>query len=380
MPPATPSALRRHHVELVDRTIRATSTDGVFAEAASRLRRLVPHDAAAWVASDPGTGLPTAPVRVDGLDRLSRDRCTEHWHHEFLGDDVNLYRHLARAATPAAGLRATVGDPGTSPRYRDFLRPLGFADELRAVLRTGDTAWGTVTLWRREGGPAFTRRECATIAGLCAPLGEALRRQARPTDGDGGDRRDSGDGPGPGDPGDGEAPGLLVFDAETRLMSIDDRARGWLDQLPDGPGVGSDLGVAVPVWLLGTVFRATAVRRGRGDGTARARVRTRHGRWLVCHASCLADAGGGRSTTAVVIDAANPADIAPIIVDAYDLTERERQVTGLVARGAGTGEIAERLFLSPHTVRDHLKAVFAKTGVSTRGELVARLYADLHPG
>jgi len=79
-----------------------------------------------------------------------------------------------------------------------------------------------------------------------------------------------------------------------------------------------------------------------------------------------------------VIDAANPAEVAPIIVDAYDLTEREREVTRLVARGAGTQEIAERLFVSPHTVRDHLKAIFAKTGVSTRGELVARLYADLH--
>ena len=367
MPPATPSALRRHHVELVDRTIRATSTDGVFAEAAPRLRRLVPHDAAAWVASDPGTGLPTAPVRVDGLDRLSRDRCTEHWHHEFLDDDVNLFRHLARAATPAAGLRATVGDPRTSRRYRDFLRPLGLADELRAVLRTGDTAWGTVTLWRREGAPAFTRRECATITGLCAPLGEALRRQARPT---GGDRDDGSD---------GEAPGLLVFDADTRLVAIDDRARGWLDQLPDGPGVGSDLGVAVPVWLLGTVFRATAVRRGRGDGTARARMRTRHGRWLVCHASCLADAGGERSTTAVVIDAANPADIAPIIVDAYDLTERERQVTALVARVRPPARSPSACSCPRTRCVTTSRPSSPRPASAPAASCVARLYADLHP-
>ncbi|HWD46022.1 MAG TPA: LuxR family transcriptional regulator, partial [Actinomycetota bacterium] len=32
--------------------------------------------------------------------------------------------------------------------------------------------------------------------------------------------------------------------------------------------------------------------------------------------------------------------------------------------------------LSAHTVRDHVKAVFAKVGVSSRGELVARLFAD----
>jgi hypothetical protein len=49
-----------------------------------------------------------------------------------------------------------------------------------------------------------------------------------------------------------------------------------------------------------------------------------------------------------------------------------------VARGGGDGtaEIADELFLSAHTVRDHVKAIFAKVGVSSRGELVARLFAE----
>jgi DNA-binding CsgD family transcriptional regulator len=39
-------------------------------------------------------------------------------------------------------------------------------------------------------------------------------------------------------------------------------------------------------------------------------------------------------------------------------------------------EVAGAMHISPHTVRDHLKAVFAKVGVATRGELVAKLFAE----
>jgi DNA-binding CsgD family transcriptional regulator len=171
-------------------------------------------------------------------------------------------------------------------------------------------------------------------------------------------------------------PGLLLFDPDGGLLSANDEARAWLAELPHEQDLPSDLGVGVPMWMLGTVFRALAVVAGRGDGTARSRVRTRRGTWLVCHASCLHDADSSLRSIAVVIEPATAAEIAPIIVQAYDLTDREQQITRLIARGAGTAEIADELFLSAHTVRDHVKAIFAKVGVSSRGELVARLFAE----
>jgi DNA-binding CsgD family transcriptional regulator len=77
-----------------------------------------------------------------------------------------------------------------------------------------------------------------------------------------------------------------------------------------------------------------------------------------------------------VIEAARTAEMAPLIIAAYELSDRELEITQLVARGLATGEIAERLFISPHTVRDHIKVVFDKTRVSSRGELVAKLFTE----
>jgi DNA-binding CsgD family transcriptional regulator len=68
--------------------------------------------------------------------------------------------------------------------------------------------------------------------------------------------------------------------------------------------------------------------------------------------------------------------VAPLIVKAYQLGRREQQVTRLVASGLSTAEIAAKLCLSTHTIRDYLKQVFEKVEVSTRGGLVAKIFAE----
>lgn len=79
---------------------------------------------------------------------------------------------------------------------------------------------------------------------------------------------------------------------------------------------------------------------------------------------------------AVVIQPAEAGTSIGLDLEAYGLTERQRQVTWLAVKGVSTDAIAERLFLSPWTVQDHLKSAFDKTGTHSRRELRPRLFYE----
>jgi DNA-binding NarL/FixJ family response regulator len=168
----------------------------------------------------------------------------------------------------------------------------------------------------------------------------------------------------------------MMFTADGELASVNDDGLAWLDELPSDFDGSTPAGARLPVFIVAAVTRARAIAEARETGVARARVRAQTGRWLACHASCMRSGDGTLGDTAFVIEPAKASEVAPIIVQAYELTTREEEIVRLIARGVGTAEIASGLCLSPHTVRDYVKTIFDKMGVSSRGELVAKLFAE----
>ena len=56
----------------------------------------------------------------------------------------------------------------------------------------------------------------------------------------------------------------------------------------------------------------------------------------------------------------------------FDLSPREREVLALVGLGMTNGQIAEKLFISPRTVKVHVRHIFDKLGVGSRTEAALR--------
>src|SRR3954449_13260653 len=318
----SPSVARARD-ELVARAGRASDVGELFAVASRHLQRMVSFDAAIWMTLDPATHLPTAPTRMENLGHACGGDAHSHlrvWELELLVEDVNLYRDLPGPDTRAASLRMTTDEPpARSSRFREVLAPAGFGDELRAVLRVDGSSWASVGLFRAPGRPAFEGDEAELVADLSGPLAAAVRQHARPV--------------APASPvaDTARGPGLLIFAPTGELVSINDDGRAWLQELPAEPVTEAGLDISLPVVVAGTLMRARAIAEERDRGSARARVRSRAtGRWLVCHASCLRDANGRLGDAALTIEHAKGSEIAPIIAQAFELSEREQQITQLI--------------------------------------------------
>jgi DNA-binding CsgD family transcriptional regulator len=324
------------------------------------LEQAVPFARWCGLVLDPATVMNTAGYHAEGLPLEVLPRLVEL---EATGTDVNNLPALARDPLGVGSLhRATGGRPAASARFRDVLEPAGLGVELRAVLRDRDRPWGAFVLFRETGDPDFADDEIALVAAVAPVLARAVRRSLLLSEVA---HRDAAQGP-----------GVVLVAVEGRRLEVrtaSRAARAWLDDVPDGAVQPSGL----PVGVVTLVHRALAA----PDGLAATRLRTRSGRWASLHAEALdrpatTGDGDGERLVSLVVEATRPQELAEVIADAYDLTAREREVARLAVRGCTNREIAAALWLSPHTVQDHLKKVFAKLDVGSRAELTARLFFD----
>jgi DNA-binding CsgD family transcriptional regulator len=318
-------------------------------EATAVIGRVVPYERFCFHRVDPETLLLTGSM-ARNLGPPSSYR--EVVKNEYEQDDVNKWSSLATAAVPVASIvQATAGRPERSARFKNILRPLGVSWELRAAFVSGGDCWGYAGIYRSDGERDFSPAEAAFLASVAGTLGAGFRRALMAAELARAEREPDG-------------PGLVLLRADGEPLQVTPPAARLIEEIAgdDHAEVGW-----VPV-------HAVATRARFAGPEAHSRVRAPGGRWLTLHGALLSSSG----QTAVIIQSARPDEVAPLLLASYGLTQRERDVTGLLLRGSSTAEISLVLGISPHTVQDHLKAIFEKARVRSRRELVSRVLLEHH--
>jgi DNA-binding CsgD family transcriptional regulator len=316
--------------------------------AIAALRRAVGFERWCWPLTDPGSTVSTSGIgELDFWPALPRLAALEEH------GDVTSKPRLALGPRASVALSAaTNGDLARSPRWRECLQPYGIGDELMTVCRDRHGCWGSVELMRDSDDPAFAEDDARLLDELAPLLGTVIRRGVlqswQSEHGDAG----------------ALPPATLILDAELRASSWTPAFHGWLAELP---GAGQMLPPAV--YELGA--RVLTPPRLATGLPATVRIRTRSGRWAVIEGAPLEGADQGR--VAITVRPATGDEIFDLLCRSYDLSRRERELVGLVLDGLATKELAQALCISPYTVQDHLKTIFAKTRLRSRRELISHL-------
>jgi len=337
-------------------------------EAMAILRQAVGFDWWCWPLLDPGTRLPTRYVGVESpADQDCRRFCRLLIDPGAWGDlgawaggraPGASQERPSRPPAVAAISAATGGDLSRDLLWRELLGPAGASDVLNVMLPAGGMCWGQLHLGRDRPGRWFSEDDARVLTGLAPLIAARLRDGLRATRPREEEEPDS-------------EPGTIFLDRDLALVGATDEAWRWIGRL-GMPLLNSAEPLPGFVYAVAARVAASA---NQPPKPVRVRLQDTSGRWAVVRAAPLTYgtspvAQGG---CAVTLERARSEDLAPLLMRAWALSPREREVARLVIDGLSNEDIAAALFISANTVRDHLKAIFGKTGVTRRRDLTAAL-------
>jgi DNA-binding CsgD family transcriptional regulator len=319
----------------------------------TELRTAIGFDAYAWLLTDPQTAVGAAPLAdVPCLPELASLIRLKYL------TPVNRWTALP-AGQARSLLHTTGGKPATSLLWRELLQHYGIGDVLSVAFTDRLGCWGFLDLWRSAPAPGFDEPQARFLGQIAEPLTTALRRAQADTFGQAPLAK-------------AQLPGpvvlLLAPDLLVRAQTAETQA--YLRRLvpPDGEQA------PVPAAAYNVAAQLLAVETGIDAHPPWARAHLAGATWLTLRAARIGPAAlaAGRDI-AVTIEVTSPADRADLFARAHALSSRESELLSRLIDGGDTREVAAKMFLSMHTVQDHLKSIFAKTGVRSRHALLGRV-------
>jgi DNA-binding CsgD family transcriptional regulator len=318
----------------------------------AEIGQVVGFEAYAWLLTDPETSVGSSPLAdvpcLPELPRLIRLKYLT---------EVNRWTTLS-AASVGLLREATGGDLSRSLLWRELLRRYGIGDVASSVFRDRFGCWGFLDLWRSGSVAAFGQDEGAFLTGIVEPVTRALRRCQANTFivGAQHDPRRLG-------------PVVLLLSPDLEVRGQTTETQEYLRVLVP-PAEGR---APIPASAYNVAAQLLAVEADVDQNPPLARVHLSDGLWVTLRAARIGDAtSSGARDIAVTIEETSPIERVALFARAFGLSERESELLRHLATGTDTRELARRMFLSEHTVQDHLKSIFAKTSAHNRRTVLSR--------
>lgn len=313
----------------------------------SHVSRVVPHDGYLLTGYDPVTGARCFLACQNTYDARARRRMDSE---DALGWTQSPVAELIRGTCPVAVLGSGSSDERPQVRrLHSIMAADSYGSEMCVALTQRGVAWGALVLLRERGARPFSAVEVARAAELAQPLALAVRRfvTGRPLR----PRRI----PFP--------PCVVFIGSSDEITGVTAGGREAVRKLLPGVYPAGDRELFSFLWHITYTARRTGA-------PALTRAPTSQG-WFSLQAQLLDEGAAG--DVVVTLQPAPAAELLPALAQWYGISSRERMVIAQALEGQSAKQIARRLNLSPHTVNDHFKAVYRKTGVSGREELIACL-------
>lgn len=314
------------------------------------VRSVVPYDAYAWLSTDPETWVGSSPVAetpsladLPALIRLKYLTRTNRW--------TSL-----QSSMPSTLALATNGALSSSRLWRELLVRYGVKDVVSIVFLDIYGCWGFLDLWRTTG--TFSDDERSLLGRFAIVVTTPVRRSLISTFAHGSTARESTSGP-----------AMLLLSEDLELLIQTSQTDAYLREL-----LPTDAGRSpVPAAALNVAAQLLAREAGVDIHPASARVHVREGLWVTLRAARVEARSPMEATAiAVSIEPTPPLERSSLYARVLGLSEREAELLQHLVAGGDTRELSVRMFVSEHTVQDHFKSIFAKTGVNSRRLLVAR--------
>jgi DNA-binding CsgD family transcriptional regulator len=168
--------------------------------------------------------------------------------------------------------------------------------------------------------------------------------------------------------------GLVLMDLSLKLIAFDRGAAAILNY-SNQPGVKPDAAACIPKEIL------DAIRGRKPADLASVKAHFRVGKSeFICRAYLVEPNNGSMTHPVVALHLEKVSSASDTIVEVagkYGLTEREQEVLRGISMGLANKELADRMSISPNTVKAFLRLIMIKMGVTTRAGIVANI---LHNG